>query len=58
MITLGVGYLSSPLSSKGFDLESSPISNRVRSETLKVVVTLYSHDKSALQALSLILPRI
>ena len=44
-----------PLSSKGFDLESKPMSNKVRSTTLKVAVTPYSPKRSILNALSLIL---
>jgi lambda repressor-like predicted transcriptional regulator len=49
MITYGVGLiLISPLSSKGFDLESLPTPNRVRSETLKVALTPYSPGKSTL----------
>ena len=48
---------SSPLSSKGFDLESKSVSNNVRSETLKVVLTPYSPRRSILYALSLILSK-
>jgi hypothetical protein len=33
---------SSPLSSKGFDLESKRVSNKVRSTTLKVALAPYS----------------
>jgi hypothetical protein len=49
MIKLGDGLiLITPLSSKEFDLESSPTSNRVRSETLKVALTPYLPGKSTL----------
>uniref|UniRef100_A0A2N9GL02 Reverse transcriptase n=1 Tax=Fagus sylvatica TaxID=28930 RepID=A0A2N9GL02_FAGSY len=40
-------FPSFPLSSKGFDLESSPTSNGERSETLKVAKTLYSPGRWA-----------
>ena len=39
---------SSPLSSKGFDLESKSVSNNVRSATLKVALTPYSPGRSIL----------
>jgi hypothetical protein len=40
----------SPLSSKGFDLESKSVSNNVRSATLKVTLTPYSPGRSILYA--------
>ena len=48
---------SCPLSSKGFDLESKPVSNKVRSTTLKVTLTSYSSERLILYALSLILSK-
>jgi len=48
---------SSPLSSKGFDLESKSMSNNVRSATLNVALTPYSPGRSILYALSLILSK-
>jgi len=48
---------SSPLSSKGFVIESKPVSNKVRSITLKVTLTSYSPERSILYALSLILSK-
>ena len=47
-------FPSFPLSSKGFDLESSPTSKGERLKTLKVAETLYSPGRSTLYALSLI----
>jgi hypothetical protein len=35
---------SSPLSTKGFDIESKSVSNNVRSATLKVALTSYSPE--------------
>jgi hypothetical protein len=48
---------SSPLSSKGFDLESKYVSNNVRSATLKVALTPYSPRRSIFYVLSLILSK-
>ena len=48
---------SSPLSSKGFDLKSKPVSNKVRSITLNVTLTPYSTERSILYALSLIVSK-
>jgi hypothetical protein len=48
---------SSPLSSKGFNLESKSVSNNVRLATLKVALTPYSPGRSILYALSLILSK-
>jgi hypothetical protein len=45
---------SSPHSSKGFNLESSPTSNEERSETLNVALTPYSPDRSTLYILVLL----
>jgi hypothetical protein len=50
-------FTSSPLSSKGFDLESKSVSNNVGSATLKVALTPYSLGRSILYALSLILSK-
>ena len=50
-------FSSFPLSSKGFELESSPTSKGERSETLNVALMLYSPGRSSLYALSLILSR-
>jgi len=52
-----VWIILSSLSSKGFINELLPTSNKERSETLKVAVTSYSHGRSTLYALSLILLR-
>jgi hypothetical protein len=50
-------YTSSLLSSEGFNLESKPMSNNVRSATLKVALTPYLPGRSILYALSLILSK-
>jgi hypothetical protein len=48
---------SSPLSLKGFNLESKSVSNNVRSATLKVALTPYSPGRSILYVFSLILSK-
>ena len=56
---LGVAWIASfPLFSEWFILESSPTSNKERSEILNVALTPYSPSRSILQALSLIISMV